>query len=302
MSNQLTLWELLGPTSLPALADGIMPLPSPAGPSTVPSGRHRSPASPSVRPDALKAWATSGTYGLLFCGSSPSADLQQLLASKLEPLLDVHGSPEYVLTWKHWDMLSGPPISALRASPRPTNASACTGWRTPTATERSGGSQIGLMKQVRLAGWRTPDHCERGGEYRNPQKALDRVNSGHQVNLSDQVVLAGWVSPMAQDGTRGVQPPRPQDTGIPLSQQVVGWGTPSTRDWKDAGPAFEANPDMVAAASRLPRQVHGTTTPSSSAETGKVGVLNQNFSCWLMGYPIEWIRMAPKKGEMKKGK
>ena len=39
----------------------------------------------------------------------------------------------------------------------------------------------------------------------------------------------GWVSPTAQDGARGSLPPRPHDTGIPLSQQVAltGWPTPN---------------------------------------------------------------------------
>lgn len=38
----------------------------------------------------------------------------------------------------------------------------------------------------------------------------------------------GWVSPTAQDGSRGSLPPRPQDTGIPLSQQatLAGRATP----------------------------------------------------------------------------
>ena len=41
--------------------------------------------------------------------------------------------------------------------------------------------------------------------------------------------LSGWVSPTAQDGARGSLPPRPHDTGIPLSQQVAltGWPTPN---------------------------------------------------------------------------
>ena len=40
---------------------------------------------------------------------------------------------------------------------------------------------------------------------------------------------SGWVSPTAQDGARGSLPPRPHDTGIPLSQQVAltGWPTPN---------------------------------------------------------------------------
>ena len=64
--------------------------------------------------------------------------------------------------------------------------------------------------------------------------------------------LAGWVSPTAQDHSRGVKPPRPQDKGIPLSQQV------------------------------------GMIISSSSAPTEKRGALNPDLCRWLMGYPIEW--------------
>ena len=53
---------------------------------------------------------------------------------------------------------------------------------------------------------------------------------------------SGWVSPTAQDGARGSLPPRPHDTGIPLSQQVAltGWPTPTslspaTADYNEAG-------------------------------------------------------------------
>lgn len=39
-----------------------------------------------------------------------------------------------------------------------------------------------------------------------------------------------WVSPTAQDYSRGNKPPRPTDTGVPLSQQVAFWATPNTMD------------------------------------------------------------------------
>jgi len=47
--------------------------------------------------------------------------------------------------------------------------------------------------------------------------------------------LTGWCSPTAQDHSRGGLPPRPQDTGVPLSQQaaLAGWPTPDTQNHRD---------------------------------------------------------------------
>lgn len=60
------------------------------------------------------------------------------------------------------------------------------------------------------------------------------------------------VSPTAQDGSRGNTAPRPQDTGVPLSQQVV--------------------------------VMSGPPEPME-----KRGALNPEFVCWLMGFPAEWV-------------
>lgn len=57
--------------------------------------------------------------------------------------------------------------------------------------------------------------------------------SAHRISGSEHfLVRLGWPTPTAQDHSRGVQPPRPHDTGIPLSQMVAmaGWSTPVARD------------------------------------------------------------------------
>ena len=91
------------------------------------------------RPASNSEPQTSATYGQSFCGLSPSAALQQSLENKLRAALDVNGSPEYALTWKHWDMQSGPPICALRASARRISDSGCSGWATPSARDWKNG-------------------------------------------------------------------------------------------------------------------------------------------------------------------
>lgn len=159
-----------------------------------PCGRDHALASHSPWPEKEKALKIKDTFGPLFDGLSPSADLQLFLANKLREKMDLNGSPEYVLTWKQWDMPLGPLICALRASARRTSGKDCSG-------------------------------------------------------------LAGWVSPTVQDHGRGVKPPRPQDTGIPLSQQVSGLSS-----------------ELLNA-------------PTENLEGYR---LNPLFSLWLMGFPAEW--------------
>ena len=71
--------------------------------------------------------------------------------------------------------------------------------------------------------------------------------------------LNGWVSPTAQDGARGALPPRPHDTGIPLSQQVAlaGWPTPKQRDHHTEGPG-QYSPSLA----RVAEQTAGWPTPN----------------------------------------
>jgi len=94
---------------------------------------------------------TSATYGRSFDASSPSALLQFALVSRLRRRMAVYGSPEYALTWKNWDMPSGVPICALRASGHRTSGQDSSGW--PTA-------------KAQAAGWVTPssrDHKDTSG-------------------------------------------------------------------------------------------------------------------------------------------
>ncbi len=257
MSTQMTLWPIPPVISSEALAAGPMPASSPDGPRAAPSGQALAPASPSAPPDALTAWATSGTYGPLFCTSSPSAVLQRSLESKLQALLDVNGSPEYVLTWKHWDMPSGPPICALRASARPTSVNGCTGWPTPNCMDRLPSSNLKKRK-------------EKGG-------------CGNLKDVIPQVV--GCPTPRAESGVSR----KPGTGGECLQEQarLTGWSTPRAEErlQQNSHDSYQA----------LSKQVLGTTPPCSPAVTAKPGALNPAFPCWLMGYPSSWLMAAPAK-------
>ncbi|KKL47376.1 hypothetical protein LCGC14_2336110, partial [marine sediment metagenome] len=142
-----------------ASVDGLLPLAWPDGPPTGRSGPEVAPASRSAQRASVKASPTAGTFGLFGSVSSKSVSLQLSLANRLRVALDVNGSPEYALTWSEWDMESGPPICALRASGHRTSGSGCTGWPTCKARDHKGVSikKDCLNAVAKLAGWPTPD-------------------------------------------------------------------------------------------------------------------------------------------------
>ena len=113
-------------------------------------------ANPSQSPGKGEAKTTNGTSGLLSRGSLESANLQSSLESRLQAALAGSGSPEYALTWKHWDMQSGPPICALRASVRRTSDSGSigvqSGWPTPTTRDHKDGASVGTVPDNGLLG------------------------------------------------------------------------------------------------------------------------------------------------------
>ena len=94
-------------------------------------GRDPVPANHSVSQGRALEPATSDTSGPYGATLSPSAVLQLSLESRLRANLGVTGSLESELTWKHWDMPSGPQICALRVSTHRTAAKDFTGWPTP---------------------------------------------------------------------------------------------------------------------------------------------------------------------------
>ena len=238
-------------------------------------------ASRSASPGRAKEQQIAAISGPKCEDSSPSAALGRSLESRLRLALDVNGSLEYVLTWKHWDMQSGPPICALRARAHPTSDSVSTGWPTPDTglntvdanwqerrarikAEKKNGNGFGLTlgMAATLSGWPTPNAIpeSRGGLQTNPEKALERRAQGHMLNLDDAATLAGWA-------------------------------TPTTRDHKDGASMLENTPIN----SLLGRQVSLSSVPME-----KRGALNPDFSRWLMGFSHIWGIFAPLKSELGK--
>ena len=220
-----------------------MPLPWLVGRQLDLFGPRVCPASRSVQPARASEPKTSGISGQCSARSSASADLQQSLESKLRARLDENGSPEYALTWKRWDMPSGLPICALRASARRISGNGSTGapkgWTTPQAHDVSPrgrgqkarhGTKHGcadLNADAALAGWPTPranDAEKRGvisedsrnglpGMAQNHIPAQMAARAGYRLNPGFSLWLMGYpidwlccgeaVMPLSRKSRRG---------------------------------------------------------------------------------------------------
>lgn len=222
-----------------------------SGPEAAHASRSHAPARDSGR-------KTKDTSGQSFEGSSKSASLQKLLGNKLRRRLAVYGSREYELTWKNWDMSSGPPICALRASAPHTSDKGSTGsqeetgWPTPNTmgggqTSRGGDRKDELMGGlVKPSGWPTPaahefeQDMDRVWERRKEQKALGRNGNGFGLTLGMAIHLAGWPTASARDwkdtpgmATTGTNPDgseRKRLDQLPRVASLAGWPTPIVND------------------------------------------------------------------------
>ena len=280
------------------------------------SGPAPAPVSPSVKLDIGEQLMIPGISGLLSAGSSPSADLQRSLESRLRASLEGLGSPEYALTWKHWDMESGEPICALRGSVRRTSGKGCGGWPTPTTRDHKDGTKKScqnvpvnalLGRAVHLAGWQTPTAQNAKHATLSPSEK-DRLSRGI-AGLHTQAFLAGWPTPtssmmtwqdLEQALTAGNSSQRKryeESTGLLLA----GWPTPrasenvqtNLKEIAEKGSSWLGQ-GRGATVSTMAMLVHGRDSsggPVKMASTEK-SRLNPRFSLWLMGYPAEWASCA----------
>ena len=228
-SLRATLLGTRSVTSSQASADGAGHLPSPEFHQPYLFGLDPAHASRSLQPENAREQKTSDTFGRCGSVSLRSADLQSSLESRLRALTGGIGSPLYALTWKHWTMLSGPPICARRASvPRTSGSgsglSGCKGWTTPQAHDVSGRSKG--QKKI---------HGAKGTDY-NRYNA-DGKQEGRSHALQDQTQMAGWPTPtkgnadgsqMAKDASATGRRPDGSKATVSLNPvaQMAGWPTP----------------------------------------------------------------------------
>jgi hypothetical protein len=173
----------------------------------------------------------------------------------------VYGSPEYALTWKHWDMQSGPPICALRASGRRTSDSGCGGWGTPLSNHANGTPEAFLERK-------------RKSNAKNVEQ-MGVVLS--DLNMQVQAWVAGWPTP-TKGNADGSQ---------------IGKGASSTGKRADGSKAT-VSLNQVAQTAGWPTPLLGRQVSLSTAQTEKRAALNPRFSLWLMGYRTAWALCAER--------
>ena len=217
------------------------------------------------RLQASKAELTiADTFGPLFTDSSPSADLQQSLASRLQANLEGLGSPLYGMTLSQWAMPVGEPIFRLRASAHRISDNDSGGWPTPivgdgfadmkrsyrmTMNKIESGSQILLGDLVQLTGWPTPvqtDAQERKNYEHEEYMKTGLVRGGYGLELKAAAQLTGWRSPVART-TGGGWNHNPETAlkkiqngnmvGLEDQASLAGWPTPTVQS--NRGPTIK---------------------------------------------------------------
>jgi hypothetical protein len=300
-------------TFSPGSEDGTARYRSQLGPLIEKYGLDQLLASLSPRQASLSGLLTSGTSGPSGSISSSSASLQLSLANRLHRSPALRGSTLFKLTWKVRITPSGRPIYALRASALRTSGSDCGSWPTPAANEPGGTPEMAHQRKLKAIANGT------------------KLGATPATHLSHAAQLASWVTPTAVDGRRGNLPPRPHDTGIPLSQQVAmlaTWATPTSRDFKsnEGSASFHQARAEQTRGKPLSEQAHqlaswntpratdgskggpnqangalsadaakasGPPATGSPAQTEKRGQLSPDHSRWLMGYSAEHLSCAP---------
>ena len=258
MFDQTISPDLVNAISSQGLAAGAEPCASLASPMTGLSGPDLALVSRSRSRGSARASPTTGTSGQSGASLSPSDSLQSFLESRLRALLP--GSDLCEVIWKPWATPWGQSLSRPRARVRTISGTGSGLWVTIRASD----GEKPLPAQAASI-WPTPG-CSNDRSPRPSEATRGKRADGSKVQVRLQgAAAATWPTPTSADGRRGTDPPRPHDTGIPLSQMA-------------------------------------SDSSGSRATTEKRGALNPEFVCWLMGYPSEWLSCAPSATPSTRGR
>lgn len=138
----MTFLDTISTISSPVSVDGASPCDTPSGPMKDLYSQLLSPASHSAKQESNSKNKTTVTCSQSALTSLASYALQQSLESKLRAKLEGNGSPMFDMKWKHWDMLQGQPICALRALAHRTQGKGSTGLPTPSGCSNGGKNHV----------------------------------------------------------------------------------------------------------------------------------------------------------------
>ena len=187
-------------------------------------------------------------------------------------------------------------------------AAQTAGWQSPTTGDAKGRKyqrnrgdpeKPRLSNEGLIAGWPSPMAGTPAQKGNN--EAGNNDSSRNTVDL-----IVGWPTPDTGEGPHG---PRGVSTknvhqsarDLQAAARMAGWATPAERDHRHPNAKTYAERGGGKKGEQLPNQAaHSGPTPSSSvAPTEKRGALHPAFSLWLMGYPLQWMDLAPSRASAR---
>ena len=261
MFDQMIFEDTAPATSSPGSGDGLMPYDSQGGPTIYQSGPGVARASHSQLQESKVGPQISDISGPISTNSSACAALQLSLENRLRARLAAYGSPEYALTWKHWDMELGPPICALRASVRHTSDSGSIG--SPKKTTTSAGKRVSIAERM-----------NRFSVTPVGESPLAESANAHTEKCNALIATSGLTH-------SSMTSPKMDVNGVDLR----GWATPCANE--DAAGGLTGNMQEM-----MSQQVRGLIAVSSRFTDTDYAALRVLTARWLMGFPEGWENYA----------